>query len=213
MKFKKLTILILATMFFGSSLLANSNKFVFNGLKLGDSLLKNYDKLEIEPNTLPGLPSDKYFAFQEVFKEPIDGVHAFTAYYKPKDKKYRIQGMILNKTYLNGESLEDCRKDMDNEKNKYADILKVEKKLIQDFFGELNSDQRKIWKTLSDNKFKTSYLLVVGKSQQYYDALKIECLLFTDEYKNQTGEKDRLAISLIPHLVGEAIDKQREQMK
>jgi hypothetical protein len=52
MKFKKLTILLFITLFFNTSLFANSNKFIFNDLKLYDSLLKKYDEEEIKGTSL-----------------------------------------------------------------------------------------------------------------------------------------------------------------
>ena len=210
MKFKKLIILILATMFFGSSLLANSNKFVFNGLKLGDSLLKNYDKLEIEPGTLESLPANKYLYFQELFKEPVEDINAFTAVYKRNDKKYKIQSIILNKAYLNGETLESCRNEMDDKKNEYIKLLKPDKKIIQENLIDLTEQGKKIWKTTSDNKHKNIFIPLIGRDQQYYDTLKIECLFFTDDYKKKYGEYDRMVIQLTPHKVAIILDKQQE---
>ena len=196
MKFKKLTILLFITLFFNTSLFANSNKFIFNDLKLYDSLLKKYDEEEIKgflsSSAVATFYKDtKYLVYLDIFENPVEGfTHAFY-YFKKKDNKYKIQSFQLEKYYSPDITYDTCLNDLSDINDKYLALLKPEKKLITSQTIKHSAADQKIYQSKAGEFMVYQYLLI-GRSQQWYDTFFAQCVFPNKEYEYISPNKIQL---------------------
>jgi hypothetical protein len=191
MKFKKLTILLFITLFFNTSLFANSNKFIFNDLKLYDSLLKKFDEEEIKANIGYEDQNNKYLFYLDIFENPVEGfTHAFY-YFKKGDKKYKIQSFQLEKYYSPDITYDTCLNDLSDINDKYLALLKPEKKLITSQTIKHSAADQKIYQSKAGEFMVYQYLLI-GRSQQWYDTFFAQCVFPNKEYEYISPNKIQL---------------------
>jgi hypothetical protein len=191
MKFKKLTILIFITLFFNNSLFAKSSKFIFNDLKLYDSLLKKFDEEEIKANFGYKDQNNKYLFYLDIFENPVEGfTHAFY-YFKKKDKKYKIQSFQLEKYYSPDITYDTCLNDLSDINDKYLALLKPEKKLITSQTIKHSAADQKIYQSKAGEFMVYQYLLI-GRSQQWYDTFFAQCVFPNKEYEYISPNKIQL---------------------
>ena len=191
MKFKKLTILIFISLFFNNSLFAKSSKFIFNDLKLYDSLLKKFDEEEIKANFGYKDQNNKYLFYLDIFENPVEGfTHAFY-YFKKGDKKYKIQSFHLEKYYSPDITYDTCLNDLSDINDKYLALLKPEKKLITSQTIKLSEADQKIYQSKAGELMVYQYLLI-GRSQQWYDTFFAQCVFPNKEYEYISPNKIQL---------------------
>jgi len=182
MKFKTLIIFIFISLFFNNSLFARSSKFIFNDLKLYDSLLKKFDEEEIKANIGYKDQNDKYLVYLDIFEDPIEGfTHAFY-YFKKKDKKYKIQSFLLEKYYSPDITYDTCLNDLSDINDKYLALLKPEKKLNLSQTIKLSEADQKIYQSKAGELMVYQYLLT-GRSQQWYDTFDAQCIFHNKGYE------------------------------
>jgi len=193
MKFKTLIIFIFISLFFNNSLFARSSKFIFNDLKLYDSLLKKFDEEEIKANIGYKDQNDKYLFYLDIFKDPIEGfTHAFY-YFKKKDKKYKIQSFQIEKKYSPDITYDACLNDLSSINDKYLALLKPEKKLNLSQTIKLSEADQKIYQSKAGELMVYQYLLI-GRSQQWYDTFHAQCVFLNKGYENISKNKIQLQL-------------------
>lgn len=193
MNFKTLIIFIFISLFFNNSLFARSSKFIFNDLKLYDSLLKKFDEEEIKANIGYKDQNDKYLTYLDIFKNPIEGfTHAFY-YFKKGDKKYKIQSFLLEKYYSPDITYDTCLNDLSDINDKYLALLKPEKKLNLSQTIKLSEADQKIYQSKAGELMVYQYLLI-GRSQQWYDTFHAQCVFFNKGYENISSNKIQLQL-------------------
>jgi len=193
MKFKTLIIFIFISLFFNNSLFARSSKFIFNDLKLYDSLLKKFDEEEIKANIGYKDQNDKYLVYLDIFEDPIEGfTHAFY-YFKKRDKKYKIQSFLLEKYYSPDITYDTCLNDLSDINDKYLALLKPEKKLNLSQTIKLSEADQKIYQSKAGELMVYQYLLI-GRSQQWYDTFHAQCVFLNKGYENISKNKIQLQL-------------------
>ena len=193
MKFKTLIIFIFISLFFNNSLFARSSKFIFNDLKLYDSLLKKFDEEEIKANIGYKDQNDKYLVYLDIFEDPIEGfTHAFY-YFKKKDKKYKIQSFQIEKKYSPDITYDACLNDLSSINDKYLALLKPEKKLNLSQTIKLSEADQKIYQSKAGELMVYQYLLI-GRSQQWYDTFHAQCVFLNKGYENISKNKIQLQL-------------------
>ena len=207
MKFKKLTILIFITLFFNNSLFAKSSKFIFNDLKLYDSLLKKFDEEEIKANIGYEDQNNKYLFYLDIFKDPIEGfTHAFY-YFKKGDKKYKIQGFQIQKVYPRNEKFDNCLKDLKDVNNKYLELFKPDKTLTKEIVFDLSPEQLKMFQA-KDGKGVIYQIGTLGRDQSQYDIFQANCLFSTEQYYEKRPV-NALEVLFMPYVLRTWKDKQK----
>jgi hypothetical protein len=207
MKFKKLTILIFITLFFNNSLFAKSSKFIFNDLKLYDSLLKKFDEEEIKANIGYEDQNNKYLFYLDIFENPVEGfTHAFY-YFKKGDKKYKIQGFQIQKVYPRNEKFDNCLKDLKDVNNKYLELFKPDKTLTKEIVFDLSPEQLKMFQA-KDGKGVIYQIGTLGRDQSQYDIFQANCLFSTEQYYEKRPV-NALEVLFMPYVLRTWKDKQK----
>ena len=207
MKFKKLTILLFITLFFNTSLFANSNKFIFNDLKLYDSLLKKFDEEEIKANIGYKDQNNKYLFYLDIFENPVEGfTHAFY-YFKKGVKKYKIQGFQIQKVYPRNEKFDNCLKDLKDVNNKYLELFKPDKTLTKEIVFYLSPEQLKMFQA-KDGKGVIYQIGTLGRDQSQYDIFQANCLFSTEQYYEKRPV-NALEVLFMPYVLRTWKDKQK----
>ena len=212
MKFKKLTILLFITLFFNTSLFANSKKFIFNDLKLYDSLLKKYDEEEIKGFLSSSAAATfykdtKYLVYLDIFENPVEGfTHAFY-YFKKGDKKYKIQGFQIQKVYPRNEKFDNCLKDLKDVNNKYLELFKPDKTLTKEIVFDLSPEQLKMFQA-KDGKGVIYQIGTLGRDQSQYDIFQANCLFSTEQYYEKRPV-NALEVLFMPYVLRTWKDKQK----
>jgi hypothetical protein len=207
MKFKKLTILLFITLFFNTSLFANSKKFIFNDLKLYDSLLKKFDEEEIKANIGYEDQNNKYLFYLDIFENPVEGfTHAFY-YFKKGDKKYKIQGFQIQKVYPRNEKFDNCLKDLKDVNNKYLELFKPDKTLTKEIVFDLSPEQLKMFQA-KDGKGVIYQIGTLGRDQSQYDIFQANCLFSTEQYYEKRPV-NALEVLFMPYVLRTWKDKQK----
>jgi hypothetical protein len=207
MKFKKLIIFIFITLFFNNSLFAKSSKFIFNDLKLYDSLLKKFDEEEIKANIGYEDQNNKYLFYLDIFKDPIEGfTHAFY-YFKKGDKKYKIQGFQIQKVYPRNEKFDNCLKDLKDVNNKYLELFKPDKTLTKEIVFDLSPEQLKMFQA-KDGKGVIYQIGTLGRDQSQYDIFQANCLFSTEQYYEKRPV-NALEVLFMPYVLRTWKDKQK----
>jgi hypothetical protein len=207
MKFKKLTILLFITLFFNNSLFAKSSKFIFNDLKLYDSLLKKFDEEEIKANIGYEDQNNKYLFYLDIFENPVEGfTHAFY-YFKKGDKKYKIQGFQIQKVYPRNEKFDNCLKDLKDVNNKYLELFKPDKTLTKEIVFDLSPEQLKMFQA-KDGKGVIYQIGTLGRDQSQYDIFQANCLFSTEQYYEKRPV-NALEVLFMPYVLRTWKDKQK----
>jgi hypothetical protein len=207
MKFKKLTILIFITLFFNNSLFAKSSKFIFNDLKLYDSLLKKFDEEEIKANIGYEDQNNKYLFYLDIFKNPVEGFTNAFYYFKKGDKKYKIQGFQIQKVYPRNEKFDNCLKDLKDVNNKYLELFKPDKTLTKEIVFDLSPEQLKMFQA-KDGKGVIYQIGTLGRDQSQYDIFQANCLFSTEQYYEKRPV-NALEVLFMPYVLRTWKDKQK----
>jgi hypothetical protein len=207
MKFKKLTILIFITLFFNNSLFAKSSKFIFNDLKLYDSLLKKFDEEEIKANIGYEDQNNKYLFYLDIFENPVEGFTNAFYYFKKKDKKYKIQSFQIQKVYPRNEKFDNCLKDLKDVNNKYLELFKPDKTLTKEIVFDLSPEQLKMFQA-KDGKGVIYQIGTLGRDQSQYDIFQANCLFSTEQYYEKRPV-NALEVLFMPYVLRTWKDKQK----
>jgi hypothetical protein len=207
MKFKTLIIFIFISLFFNNSLFAKSSKFIFNDLKLYDSLLKKFDEEEIKANIGYEDQNNKYLFYLDIFENPVEGfTHAFY-YFKKGDKKYKIQGFQIQKVYPRNEKFDNCLKDLKDVNNKYLELFKPDKTLTKEIVFDLSPEQLKMFQA-KDGKGVIYQIGTLGRDQSQYDIFQANCLFSTEQYYEKRPV-NALEVLFMPYVLRTWKDKQK----
>jgi hypothetical protein len=182
-------------------------KFIFNDLKLYDSLLKKFDEEEIKANIGYEDQNNKYLFYLDIFENPVEGfTHAFY-YFKKGDKKYKIQGFQIQKVYPRNEKFDNCLKDLKDVNNKYLELFKPDKTLTKEIVFDLSPEQLKMFQA-KDGKGVIYQIGTLGRDQSQYDIFQANCLFSTEQYYEKRPV-NALEVLFMPYVLRTWKDKQK----